>query len=76
MRKGNQKKIVRTEMDPHGIIIFRLMQGQKRMRTMHTFGYGTCHKLWYRLEGVDTKQMSITSASASVKEEIAKWATE
>lgn len=68
------KQIVRTELDRDGIIIFKLMRGAKKMRTRATFGYGTCHKIWYRMHGVGTGRVSVTvEPAASVKRQIADW---
>lgn len=72
--KSAAKKTVRAQMDQHGIIVFRLLQGGKKLRTMHTFGYGTHHKVWLRLEGIGTNMVMMSAEpEAKVKEQIARW---
>jgi len=69
------RKIVRTHKDESGIIIFRLLQGRKRFRTVHTFGYGTLHHIWLKVNGLGTNTLTMTVEPASeVKEQIAQWA--
>ena len=68
------KRIVRTHKNRNGIVIFRLLQGQKELRTVHTFGYGTCHGIWLRVHGLGTGTVTMCAESAVVvKEEIAEW---
>lgn len=68
------RRIVKTHMDSSGIVIFRLLQGQKRLRTVHTFGYGTCHSIWLRVQGLGTGTVTMSVEPASVvKEQIAQW---
>ena len=68
------RRIVRTHKDDNGIIIFRLMQGQKKLRTVHTFGYGTCHGIWLKVQGLGTGTVVMSAESALVvKEQIAQW---
>lgn len=68
------KRTVRTHMDRNGIIVFSLVQGLKKSRTMQTFGYGTCSKLWLRFHDMGDGTVAISAESAkAVKEEIAAW---
>lgn len=68
------RRIVRTHKNDNDIIIFQLLQGQKRLRTVHTFGYGTCHGIWLRVQGLGTGTVTMTAESAAVvKEQIAQW---
>lgn len=68
------RRIVRTHKNDNDIIIFQLLQGQKKLRTVHTFGYGTCHGIWLRVQGLGTGTVTMTAESAAVvKEQIAQW---
>lgn len=68
------RRIVRTHKNDNDIIIFQLLQGQKKLRTVHTFGYGTCHGIWLRVQGLGTGTVTMTAESAAVvKEKIAQW---
>jgi hypothetical protein len=68
------RRIVKTHRDDNDIIIFRLLQGQQKLRTVHTFGYGTCHGIWLRVHGLGTGTVTMTAESAAVvKEQIAQW---
>ncbi len=72
--ENKTRRIVKTYMDSNGIVIFLLLQGQKRLRTVHTFGYGTCHDIWLRVHGLGTGTVSMSVEPASVvKEQIAQW---
>jgi|AGTN01.2.fsa_nt_gi hypothetical protein len=74
MSKKTKARQVRASKDGDDIIVFRLLQGRKRMRTMKAFGYGTRHKVWLKIEGLGTKRESLTAESAwFVKEQIAEW---
>lgn len=68
------QRTVRTHMDRNGIIVFSLVQGLKKPRTVQTFGYGTCSKLWLRFHDLGDGAVAISAESAKlVKEEIASW---
>jgi len=68
------RRVVRTHRADNDMIIFRLLQGQKKLRTVHTFGYGTCHGIWLRVQGLGTGSVIMTPEPASVvKEQIAQW---
>lgn len=68
------QRTVRTHMDRNGIIVFSLVQGLKKPRTVQTFGYGTCSKLWLRFHDLGDGTVAISAESAKlVKEEIASW---
>ena len=70
------KRIVKAHKDGNGVIIFHLLQGQKRLRTVRTFGYGTCHHIWYTISGLGTSTVTMIAEPASfVKEQIAQWRT-
>lgn len=72
--KRNTRRVIKTYKDDNDIVIFQLMQGQKRLRTVHTFGYGTCHGIWLKVEGLKSGAVTMTAASAAmVKEQIAQW---
>ena len=72
MRKA--KRTVKAELDRNGIVIFRLMQGVTKLRTVRTYGYATHHKIWLEVHQLDTKVTSMSAESASVvKEQIAEW---
>lgn len=72
MRKP--KRTVKAHLDRSGIVIFRLLQGVTKPRTVHVYGYGTVHKIWLEVHGFDTFTKVMTPESASaVKEQIAQW---
>lgn len=72
--ENRTRRLVKAHIDSNGIVIFRLLQGQKRLRTVHTFGYGTCHDIWLRVDGLGTGMVSMSVEPASrVKEQIAQW---
>lgn len=74
MNRKAETRQVRTSMNRDGIIVYRLLQGRKKMRTMKTFGYGTQHKVWLTIEGVGTQRESLTVEPAwRVKEQISGW---
>ena len=74
MKKKSTNRTVRTHMDASGIIIYRLLQGEKKQRAVHTFGFGTCHKIWLRVLGLDSHTVTMTAEPAAVvKEQIARW---
>jgi len=74
MSKKTKARQVRASKDRDDIIVFRLLQGRKRMRTMKTFGYGTRHKVWLKIEGIGTKRESLTTEPGwFVKEQISGW---
>jgi hypothetical protein len=68
------KRAVRTHMDRNGIIVFRLVQGLAKPRTVQTFGYGTCSKIWLRFHDLGDGTVAISAESARLaKEEIGSW---
>ncbi len=74
MNKKTKTRQVRASIDRDGIIVFRLLQGRKKMRTMKAFGYGTQHKVWLKIEGIGTGRESLTAEPAGfVKEQISDW---
>lgn len=71
---SKSKRTVQAHLDRNGIVIFQLQQGIKKLRTMHTFGYGTYHKVWMKVDGMGTERTVMFAESASfVKEQIAQW---
>ncbi len=76
MKKALKRQIM-THMDENGIVVFRLLEGKKKLKAIHTFGYGTCHGLWLRINYHQRGLVSMTTESASViKETIASWQSE
>lgn len=74
MDKKHANRSVKTHMDRNGVVIFQLLQGQEKPRTVHTFGYGTRHGIWCRLEELGPGMVAMTTEPAAVvKEQIAKW---
>lgn len=72
MRKP--KRTVEAELDRNGVVIFRLMQGITKPRTVRAYGYGTHHKIWLAVHGLDTRVTSMSAEPAyTVKEQIAQW---
>jgi hypothetical protein len=68
------KRSVRAHRDRNGMIVYRLLRGEKKPRTIRRFGYGTLHKIWVEIHdyGNNSTAMTVTGAS-SVKEAIAQW---
>lgn len=74
MNNRPANRSIKTHLDRDGIVIFRLLQGDKKPRTVHTFGYGTHHGIWLRLEGLGSGIVTMTTEPAAVvKEQIAEW---
>lgn len=72
MRKA--KRTVKAELDGNGIVIFRLMQGITKPKTIRAYAYGTNNKIWLKVHRLDTRVISMSAESASVvKEQIAQW---
>jgi len=68
------RNLVRSYKDENEMIVFQLMRGRKQFRTIHTFGYGLHHKIWYRVCCLGTNSVSITAQSPDyVKNTIADW---
>ena len=68
------QKTVRTHKDRNGIIVFNLVQGLKKPRTVQSFGYGTCSKIWLRFHDLGNGTVAISAESARLaKEKIAAW---
>lgn len=68
-------RMVKTHLDENGMLMFRLLQGANKQRTVHTFGYGTHHRVWVRVLGNGSGTVTMISEPAFlVKEEIARWA--
>jgi hypothetical protein len=68
------KRTVRAHCDRNGMVVYSLMRGEKKPRTIRRFGYGTLHKIWVEIHAYDKNStaMSVTPAS-TVKETIAEW---
>lgn len=74
VKRKSMRRIVRTHKEDNDMIVFRLLEGRKRFRTVHTFGYGTRHGIWFEVEGLGTRAMSVTAQRGSVvKGQIASW---
>lgn len=74
MEKKSKNRMVKAELDNNGIIIFRLLQGQTKPRTVHAFGYGTRHNIWLRVQGLGSRVVTMSAEpAAAVKEQIAQW---
>lgn len=74
MQKKLANRSVKSHMNPNGIVIFRLLQGDSKPRAVHTFGYGTRHGIWFRVQGLGSGIIAMTAEPAQVvKEKIAEW---
>lgn len=74
MDKKPTNRVVKTHLDRNGILIFSLLQGQEKQRTVHRFGYGTRHGIWMRVQELRSGMVALTTESAAiVKEQIAEW---
>lgn len=72
MRKP--KRTVKAHRDNNGIVIYRLLQGDRKPRTIRRFGYGTLHRTWVRIESYGKNAVGMTvEQAAEVKEQIAQW---
>jgi hypothetical protein len=72
MRKP--KRTVKAHRDPNGVIVYSLMQGDKRPRTIRRFGFGTVHRVWFNIYPYGKNAVGMTVAHGpEVKEQIAQW---
>lgn len=71
---NKSKRTVQAHLDSNGIVIFQLRQGIKKLRTVHTYGYATHHKVWMKIDVEGTLQTVMSAESESfVKEQIGQW---
>lgn len=71
-----KNKIVRTEFDRNGYLLYRLVQvaGTGKQTTITVFGYSVRNNLWVRILGLNEPVMTLIPEIASdVKEVIASW---
>lgn len=72
MRKP--KRIVRAHRDHHGMVVYSLLQGDRKPRTIARFGYGTAHRIWVKIQPYGKNAVAMTVQEArEVKEQIANW---
>ena len=72
---NNSKRAVRTESSSsNGYLIFRLLEGATKLRTVMVFGYSLRNNLWVRILGFgSTSTTIIPEDTADAKAEIASW---
>ncbi|MGE0266612.1 MAG: hypothetical protein AB7V06_28315 [Candidatus Obscuribacterales bacterium] len=74
MKRATTRRIIRTHKEDNDMVVFQLLEGRKRFRTIRTFGYGTRHGIWFEIDGLGTNTMSVTPQKPSVvKGQIAGW---
>lgn len=72
MRKS--KRLVRAHRDRNGMVVYNLLQGDKKPRTVRRYGYGMYHKIWVQIQPYGTNGVAWTVEPAvEVKEQIAQW---
>jgi hypothetical protein len=70
----NKNRVVRTEISQNGYLIFRLLQGAQKLRTIKVFGYSAQNKLWVRIFGLnDRATTTIPLHAVEAKEIIGSW---
>lgn len=68
------KREIRTYKSDEDMVVFELLEGKRKLRSVYTFGYGCCHGLWFRIRHHRPGLMSLTPQVESVvKEKIAHW---
>ena len=66
---------IQTELSRDGLLIFRLLQGAEKLRTMRVFGYSIQHHHWVQIFGFNTSTTTIIHQPAvEAKAQIAAWA--
>jgi hypothetical protein len=73
MKEKNSTKFVRAELNNHDIVVFRLLQGVKRPRAVHSFGYAPRYKIWLQIYNDGASVSYVAESAAEVKEQIAAW---
>lgn len=72
MNKKN--RVVKTEFSRNGYLIFRLLQGAQKLRTIKVFGYSARNKLWVQIIGLNAQATTtIPLHAAEAKEIIGSW---
>ena len=70
----NEKRNVKAEASKNGYLIFKLIEGTLKIRTVTTFGYSARNKLWVRIVELDDSKTAIVPEDAvDAKAEIAAW---
>lgn len=73
MKEKNSTKSVRAELNNNDIVVYRLLRGSSRPRTVRTFGYATRHKIWLQIFNDGNSVSYVAEPAAEVKEQIAAW---
>lgn len=73
MKEKNSTKSVRAELNNNDIVVYRLLRGSSRPRTVRTFGYATRHKIWLQIYTEGSSVSYVAEPAAEVKEQIAAW---
>jgi hypothetical protein len=69
-----KRRRVLAHRDRSDFVIYRLMEGNRKQRAVHTFAYATNHCIWLSVHGLNGLNcMMIPEDAAMVKERIAKW---
>lgn len=70
---NKNRRRVRTYKDDEEMVVFELLEGRK-VRPVETYGYGTCHDLWYRIQHHKKDLKSVLMLPRHiVKGRIASW---
>lgn len=73
MKEKKSTKSVRAVLDNNNIVVYRLLSGSSRPRTVHTFGYATRHGVWLQIYIHGTVVSYVAESEAEVKGRIADW---
>ena len=69
-----KNRVVRTESSADGYLIYRLLQGAEKLRTIRVFGYSSRNNLWVRILGLGSSSKTIIPELAvDAKAEIGAW---
>ncbi len=71
---NKEKRGVKAESSENGYVIFRLLEGNLKIRTVMTFGFGSRNNLWVRIIELADRSKAIMPENAfDAKAEIAAW---
>ncbi len=65
---------IQTKVSHDGVLIFRLLQGAQKLRTIKVFGYNIKHDHWVQILGFNTStRTTIHQPGNEAKLQIAAW---
>lgn len=73
MNRTNSNRFVRAQLNNNDVVVYRLMTGTKRPRTVRTFGYASKQGIWMQIFNDGSSISYVAESAAEVKEQIAAW---